>query len=257
VSDFTEVVALEHEVFAKDIKSYTLSNDLDKYPDGAVTMLASDEKLDRYRDIIMTDGWKWNKNYIPLLLNHDVSQILGLNKDPEIKNKQLWLTGIFNPIIYSYDLPQVVREWCKRKCIQGVSVGFRSIKRVWSDENSGYIFIEQLLLENSIVTIPANPRAKIVDVKGLHTPDGPDKVIHSIKSRLDDITKRIDEFDKKSVKSDSTEDAYILVLKQEIADLKALSAKWEDAYKKLAEKHIADMTKNISAIDAIGNYIQR
>lgn len=144
-------------------KSASLS---DKLPDGTYEFVASDETPDRYGDIVMADGWdlkNYRKNPI-VLFGHQHNNPVGIST-------RVWIEGTTlkakikladegtSPFIDS------LRKLVEQKIVRAVSVGFRVteppeyIRDPKTDSIVGMRFVGQELLENSLVTVPANPSA--------------------------------------------------------------------------------------------------
>lgn len=116
---------------------------------------------DRERDVVAVDGWKL-KHYRanPVVLwAHDyrtppVGQAVEL---PKVRDGKL-VSGVrFDSDVH--DLARVVEQLVERGSLRATSVGFAPLKHQLNDERRGYDFLEQELLEWSIVPVPANPEA--------------------------------------------------------------------------------------------------
>lgn len=116
---------------------------------------------DRERDVIAVDGWKL-KHYRanPVVLwAHDyrtppIGQAVEL---PKVRDGKL-VSGVrFDSDVH--DLARVVEQLVERGTLRATSVGFAPLKHQLNDERRGYDFLEQELLEWSIVPVPANPEA--------------------------------------------------------------------------------------------------
>ena len=134
-------------------------------PTGSVLdFIASDESLDRYREIISASGWKLeNYQRNPVFQNShqctDILHTLGRALITEVRDGQLrqriqFATDI-NP------MAKIAFNLYKAKFLNAVSVGFRPIR--WEDgsDRTSYRrkYLEQELMEVSAVSIPANPNA--------------------------------------------------------------------------------------------------
>lgn len=158
-----------------------------------LTFTASDETRDRYGDVILVDGklgakrygkgwqlkeYKKNPVFMPF---HSYDTIpLGMAVDtwtetePRKRLRQTVLmdNGEANPAA-----PQVLAAYRKR-ILRTVSVGFMPTHdRIYIPDNEeertawnlgpyGYLFAEQELWENSAVSIPANPNARLEGMSG-------------------------------------------------------------------------------------------
>lgn len=135
-----------------------------KAEDGRITVIASDETVDRSGEVVPIDAWDLaNFRQSPrLLIDHDysVKSVVGLAENIRVQGRQL----LFDPLFH--EITQAARE-TKQMVEQGfldtVSVGF--LRR----EEGGRILNE--LLEVSFVAVPCNPNARTLSVKDI----GPDE----------------------------------------------------------------------------------
>lgn len=126
----------------------------------------STETIDRMNDTIDVTGWKldnFRKNPV-VLYGHDGSA-LPVGKAPRvwIEGKSLKAEVEFTPAGMAR-FNDTVFDMLKGGFLNAVSVGFAPLKWAWAkapDRPMGIDFIEQELLEFSIVTIPANPEALV------------------------------------------------------------------------------------------------
>lgn len=142
--------------------------------------IASDETVDRYGDIIRVEGWdlKTYKANPIVLFGHQHSNPIGvavrtwIDKDVKALKIRIKLADEgTSPFI------DTLRKLLAQKILRAVSVGFQPTKAPNEikdpDTNrwtGGYEFVGQELLENSIVTVPANPSA-LSTAKSLGLPE--------------------------------------------------------------------------------------
>jgi len=143
-----------------------ISNDPD-----ALEVVASDETVDSYGDIIRVSGWdlaRFKSNPI-VLFGHDPRTPVGtatMKKDGKKLTATIDLADDgTSPFI------DTLRSLVAQKIVKAVSVGFlptKDPKPIMNkdDEITGYEFNGQELYELSIVSIPANP-ASLTLAKGL------------------------------------------------------------------------------------------
>lgn len=145
--------------------------------DRIIRFVASDESVDRDGDIITATGWKLD-NYLKnpvVLYGHDYSDL------PVGKAVNVVIDAAARQLVIDVRFPSIdeispdsdpsehalfvdsVYNLAKLGMLNAVSVGFRGIKvEPILDENSQYIgrrFLEQELMELSIVPVPANANA--------------------------------------------------------------------------------------------------
>jgi len=133
---------------------------------GRLRVVASDETIDRYGDIVRVSGWdlrNYRKNPI-VLFGHSSRDPIG-TAQMTVEDKQL-IADISLGAPGTTPMIDAVRALVDQKILKAVSVGFRptkvpnEIKDPKTNEwTGGYEFVGQELLENSIVSIPANPSA--------------------------------------------------------------------------------------------------
>tara|TARA_Y100000593_G_C4298466_1_gene331990 strand:+ start:948 stop:1748 length:801 start_codon:yes stop_codon:yes gene_type:complete len=136
-----------------------------------VSFVASTASPDRYGDVIDQRGWDttaYNKNPV-VLLNHDSSELPIGKGNVSIKNGQLVIDVEFDD---QDPKAQEVKRKSQAGFLNAVSVGFRPLESVsrfqLSKDNPHYgqkgtYFSKAELLEVSIVTIPANGEATMLE----------------------------------------------------------------------------------------------
>lgn len=129
--------------------------------------VASDETPDSYGDIVRLEGWdlrRYKKNPI-ILFNHSSSVPVGFSP-------KVWIDEAAKKLMCRVKLADegtsefidTLYKLMKQRIVRAMSVGFRATKDVNilrdKDGNfSGLEFVGQELLENSIVSVPANPNS--------------------------------------------------------------------------------------------------
>ena len=130
------------------------------------TFTISTATPDRMNDSVAVDGWRldaYKKN--PLVLwSHDGSMLpVGRASAVWVQGNKLKATAEFAPADVN-PFAERVRKMVERGFLNATSVGFAPIKFKFSEDKSrplGIDFLEQELLEFSIVSVPANPDALI------------------------------------------------------------------------------------------------
>lgn len=145
--------------------------------DGMYEFIASDETVDRYGDVIRVSGWElanYKKNPI-VLFGHDKSLPVGIAPKVWVESKKLMI-GIKLANEGTSPFIDTVRKLVDQKIIRAVSVGFlptaepKYLRDEANDRVTGMEFVGQELLENSLVTVPANPAA-LSTVKSMGIPE--------------------------------------------------------------------------------------
>jgi HK97 family phage prohead protease len=135
--------------------------------------VASTPEIDRVGDSIDPFGMTF-KNPLPLLWQHKADQPIGTATFGAPT-----AAGVsFDAQIARVDTPGILKDrldeaWdsVKSRLVTGVSVGFRILNNAVEQlKGGGLRFLETEVMELSIVTIPANSSATILNVKSLDQP---------------------------------------------------------------------------------------
>ena len=123
----------------------------------------SDATVDRMGDIIDPKGWdlKWFKKNPIALFGHDSRFPIGKWADVRVEGGKLLGKLVFAEEGTSDRIDELIKL-VKQGILRAVSVGFKPIKSVPIDADrpyDGYRYLEQELLETSLVSVPANPAA--------------------------------------------------------------------------------------------------
>jgi len=130
-------------------------------------VVASDESVDRYGDIVRADGWElknFKKNPVLLFGHQSENPPIGTVPNIGVDNTRLMAGVKFLPE-GTYDFADTIWRIVKAGALRAVSVGFLPLERptlIRDEENdrvTGFEFTRQELLELSIVPVPANPNA--------------------------------------------------------------------------------------------------
>jgi HK97 family phage prohead protease len=128
-----------------------------------IRVIASDATPDRMGNILEPTGCQldeFRRNPI-ILAQHNPEQPIGVWPQIEIRNGRLKALGEFAP----EGVSELTDEYCalaKAGVINAVSVGFISLAREPLREG-GWRFMQLELIELSLVSVPANPNALIVE----------------------------------------------------------------------------------------------
>jgi HK97 family phage prohead protease len=132
----------------------------------ALDFIISTASVDRYGDTIALDGWKlanFRKNPVVLWMHDNTMLPVGKASNVRIEDNALRSRVEFTPSgLVRYN--DIVLEMLKGGFLSATSVGFSPLKYNFVDDPSrrfGIDFLEQELLEFSIVTVPANAEALI------------------------------------------------------------------------------------------------
>jgi HK97 family phage prohead protease len=142
-----------------------------------VSFIASTSSPDRYGDVIEQSGWdlsSYRKNNV-VLLNHDSSQLPIAKGNVHIRNNQLVIDVEFDD---EDPRAQEVKRKAQNGFMNAVSVGFRPLESTSRSDlpkdnkyygQRGMYYSKAELLEVSIVTIPANGEATMLEQKFFNT----------------------------------------------------------------------------------------
>jgi HK97 family phage prohead protease/HK97 family phage major capsid protein len=155
--------------------------------------ILSDETPDRYGDVIIADGWKlvnFKRNPIALF-GHNTGFPIGTWKNLRIEGKALKGFLELAPEGTSERIDEL-RRLVKAGILKAVSVGFKPLKHEPMDPEdpwNGTKFLENELVETSLVSIPANPNALAV-AKGLDISEETQRLVFAEQGRKDHTVRR-------------------------------------------------------------------
>lgn len=161
---------MEHPTVTNSSKFYRCQNNAVRACDPTedkkriVTFCFSDATPDRYGDVINPQGWHL-ENYNGIALfghnSYDVEMVIGKAFDVKVMENELRGSIELHPEGMCEVSDLVWGKLCFGS-LNSVSVGFRPLKYQRAKDSSrpdGIDFLEQELLEISVVPIPANPNA--------------------------------------------------------------------------------------------------
>lgn len=135
-----------------------------------VEVVASDETVDRWGDVIEVNGWELaNYRRNPVVLadhRYTIYEIVGIG-DPRLEKGQLRMRITLDPPEMNLSAA-IVLNLLKAGSLRSVSVGFLPFarKKILDEEGNwtgGFRFTKQELLEVSWVAVPANPNALLAN----------------------------------------------------------------------------------------------
>lgn len=157
-----------------DYKSFALQGFETKSSDDGVatfTAVASHSDIDLHNDIIEPGAFGSNLKNIPMLRDHHGDQIGGWSSFEQEGDKLKGEGAILLKDVNGAPRPLAVDTYSLMKggFLTGVSVGFKPKAGgvVWDDEKNVRRIKKAILLEVSIVTIPAQPKARVRQVKSM------------------------------------------------------------------------------------------
>jgi len=147
----------------------------EKKDDRVLRFIGSDESIDRDNERIMSSGWKlanYKKNPV-IMLNHRHSDL------PVAKAQRVWVSKKNKSLMFDIKFPEpeissvgdTLYKLYSNGYMNATSVGFKpNLDKVeygdGSEKSPRATFNEQELLELSLVSVPANPRALLTQ-KGI------------------------------------------------------------------------------------------
>ena len=139
---------------------------VDEPADRRIQFTISTESVDRDRDVIQVDGWDLRafKRAGVVLWAHDYHGL------PVARPVKVWaeegklksVAEFAPPEMYPF--ADTVYQMLRGGFLKSASVGFRPKKWNYNEDRRGTDFVEQELLEFSVVPVPANPEA-LIDAK--------------------------------------------------------------------------------------------
>lgn len=146
-------------------KQYT-ADSIKAEGEGKYSFTISTGAVDRDKDTVAVDGWSldsYRRNPVVLWAHNYASPPVGLAEAVLAKGGQLKARVKFAPAD-TYAFAETVRRLVDGGYLRATSVGFRALKWSFNEERGGVDFLEQELMEFSIVPVPANPEA-LLDAK--------------------------------------------------------------------------------------------
>lgn len=136
--------------------------------DRKVSFTISTGAIDRDRDTLKADGWKldsYRKNPVVLWAHDSRSLPIAKAEAIRVQASALKATAEFVPA-EDYPFAETVLRMLKGGFLRATSVGFIPLpdKYKFNEERAGFDFMEQELLEFSVVPVPSNPDA-LTDAK--------------------------------------------------------------------------------------------
>jgi HK97 family phage prohead protease len=130
---------------------------------GSLSYVLSDATVDRYGDVIEPRGWRldWFRQNPVALFNHNANAPIGNWRDIRVEDDRL-VAELQPAPAGTTQLADDVRRLIDAGVLNATSVGFRGINSEPIDPkhpHRGTRYVEQELLETSIVSVPANPAA--------------------------------------------------------------------------------------------------
>jgi HK97 family phage prohead protease len=123
--------------------------------------IISTQNPDRDKDVIRVDGWRfenYNKNPVVLFGHNYRALPVASGSPPTVEGDRVLANADFSASRVDA-FADTVRQFVKAKILRASSVGFDPLKWMYNEERRGYDFVEQELLEWSIVPVPANAEA--------------------------------------------------------------------------------------------------
>lgn len=145
----------------------------------ALDFTISTGSVDRYGDTVSVDGWRlenYRSNPVVLWMHDNQMLPVGRGVNVRVEDGSLQARVEFTPAGMAR-FNDTVFEMLKAGFLSATSVGFAPVKYNFVDDPKrgfGVDFIEQELLEFSIVTVPANAEALIEGRAGKPVDDGSD-----------------------------------------------------------------------------------
>ncbi len=150
------------KLLTKDFKFTVADSDDEK---GAFTGYASVfGVVDSYGDVVMPGAFKRTlkeRKQFPLLWSHNVAEPIGVMSGAE-DEKGLWIEGQLN---LDVERAREVRSLMKQGAVDGLSIGYQTVKEGVDKESGVRQLKEVKLWEVSVCVFQANPEATVDEVK--------------------------------------------------------------------------------------------
>lgn len=154
-------------MYYRQVDIRTVGSDGKELGEREFEFLASDETPDSYGDIVSADGWdlkRYKKNPI-VLFNHQSSVPVGYSTKTWVDDtRKALMARVKLADEGTSDFIDTLYKLMKQRIVRAMSVGFMPTQdpEVMRDKENNFIgikFTGQELLENSIVSVPANPNS--------------------------------------------------------------------------------------------------
>lgn len=139
--------------------------------DGHFSGYASTYTPDRHKDVMVPgafrgslNAWRQDKKWPPLLWQHDAHVPLGLWRHMKEDHRGLFVVG---QLLLDAPKAREIYAFLKKGAFCGLSIGFRSLVSRYDAAQQLRKIFQVDLMEISIVTLPANPKAGIHHIKSL------------------------------------------------------------------------------------------
>lgn len=122
------------------------------------TFVITDNKIDRHGEIVDVKTFKWDEfenNPVVIMQHNDKTVPVGVAKNIRLDEDRILADIEFNDIVTGengFSAGQMAKQMVEKGQMNAVSIGFEA-------EQDGKVLKNGNLLEISLVTIPANPRA--------------------------------------------------------------------------------------------------
>jgi uncharacterized protein len=144
------------------VQRFTMTQALTPNEGRPLTVIASDESIDRMGDVVRADGWDlaaYKRNPV-FLWAHDYTRTpIGRSEWVGVDGQRLLATMEFAPTEFAKEVETLYRQ----RFLRAVSVGFRAREFRFRKGPQGAVdgieYTKQELVEISAVPVPANPQA--------------------------------------------------------------------------------------------------
>ncbi|MGH6978061.1 MAG: HK97 family phage prohead protease [Brevundimonas sp.] len=139
--------------------------------------------IDQGRDIVLPGAFAKSLQQYPaakvkMLLQHDRTQPIGVWTEMKEDEQGLYATG---RLLLGTTAGRDVHEFMKAGALDGLSIGYRSIKDRYDRTKSARLLEEVVLREVSVVTFPMHPDTTVSRVKNLsHDPERARQLVREI-----------------------------------------------------------------------------
>lgn len=256
-----------------------LSKTPEKKNDRVLRFIGSDESIDRDNERILSSGWKltnYRKNPV-ILLNHKHSEL------PVAKAKKVWIDKDKKRLMFDVQFPEpevssvgdTLYKLYSNGFMNATSVGFRpNPEKIKYGEGGkkgpSVTFQEQELLELSLVSVPANPRALLTQ-KGIQEAIDNDVIdpveLNELEMLFDQLFKEEPEIEVKDVFTEEIEDEEDVDIDKQLEEtLKEIQKKLQEEDQQdpqTTEQNINECVncphcgKDINQDDSDGDYLEK
>lgn len=177
---------IEHKTFKMRVKQQDIDNEGGTFSGHASVF----NNTDFHGDIVARGAFKRTIDLqggkVPILWQHDSSNPIGVTKGLAEDDRGLFMKNA--QLVRATQRGREALALLREGAINGLSIGFETLQDEFDKDKDARVIKEVRLWEISLVTFPANPKARVEDVKEMDSRlKSALQKIHVLESRLKDL----------------------------------------------------------------------